>query len=216
MRPDCKCWSCPDCAENNKKTWMSIIIGGMKDINNRKPDTKWCFCTMTAGKQARTNAQAISHFRQDWPKLQRRMKREYGNFDYVIIPELGELRARYHQHMICSTLIEQRWLKDNCAACGLGFIADSQETVNPGQVAFYCAKYIAKSLQKGLHWPKTLHRVRTSRTWPRRELEPLSCETDLSPVIPKRFDDMKYEYTRLGYSFVNILTGVVVDAHEIE
>lgn len=195
---------------------MSIIIEGMKTINNLKPDTNWCFCTMTAGKQATTNAQAIKHFRADWPKLQRRMKREYGGFDYVIVPELGEKRARYHQHMICSVMIDERWLKDNCAQCGLGFIADSQEAVNPGMVAFYVTKYITKSLQDGLHWPKTLHRVRTSQTWPKREIEPFSCETDLSPVQPKRFDDIKFEYTRLGYSFVHLTTGEVVDATTIQ
>lgn len=212
MRPNCKLWSCHDCSEDNKKRWLSIIIEGMNDINNTHPETKWCFCTMTAGKQATTNAQAIKHFREDWPKLQRRMKREYGTFDYVIVPELGEKRARYHQHMICSVMIKERWLKDNCAQCGLGYIADSQEAVNPGLVAFYCAKYITKSLSNGLHWPKTLHRIRTSRTWPRREIEPFSCEISLCPVVPKKFDDIRYEYGRLGYSFVDLTTGVVVDA----
>lgn len=213
MRPDCKMWKCPDCAEANKAKWLSIIIGGMKDIQANNPDIAFRFVTLTCPRWTQTNAQGIHFFRQDWPKLQRRIKREYGQGYYVTMPELGVKYARYHQHLITTWPIKKRWLKDNCAACGLGYIADSDETANPGQVAFYATKYITKSLEVQ-DWPKTLHRVRTSQNWPRREIDAIAPEYQLSPVQPKRFDDMRYDLTRDGWKFVNLLTGQLLDAGE--
>lgn len=73
-----------------------------------------------------------------------------------------------HFHAIIALPITTRWLKDNAAACGFGYMDDAKEVWSEGGVTGYVVKYLAKTLTLAEIPPRT-RRVRTSRHWPRED-----------------------------------------------
>lgn len=98
-------------------------------------------------------------------KLQARIRRVNGPFQYFCIPERHQSR-KVHMHMISTAEVTGKWLKDNARECGFGYQNDTREIWELGGLVPYCCKYLTKSLSVTDMPPRT-RRIRTSRGWPR-------------------------------------------------
>ncbi len=162
----CKTWACPECSMKNAKTWIAKIINGINVMGG-----EWYFATVTAHKWHRKEKSLIN-LRANWQKLRQRMARKAKNsgvdMAYARIWEHHK-DASYHMHIINNVSVNTRWLKDNASACGMGFMAHSDEIVNAGQAAGYVAKYMLKqSKEDTLHsFPKGARRIECSQNWPK-------------------------------------------------
>ena len=196
-QPRCKMWSCPACAVTNKLLWQAKIGYGYEWYSMREIQD-WRFVTITAHRKNKTAAQCLYVFPKAWAKLSARMRRKFAGMKYVILPEHHE-DGRVHWHMICSGGMSTRWLKDNCAYTGLGYMGKSEPVNDSLRAIMYVSKYIGKSMidQK---WPENLRRIRTNQKWP--EL-PASDE----------FDPLEVDWT---YMHQYPAEGLVYIAHELE
>lgn len=118
-----------------------------------------------------------------WMKLQARLRREVGPFEYFQVPELHE-SGKPHIHMITTAKLSERWWKDNGRECGFGYMSDVQEVWSDGGVVSYVLKYLTKTITE-TPVPRGTHRVRTSRGWPKPP-DRASPEGWEFSVIPKR------------------------------
>jgi len=206
-RPDCHLWSCEDCAEINKRRWTAIVAHGI-EIYQGEGITDWRFVTITSHETLKTFNQTLWVWRKAWPKLSQRMRRQFTGMKYVYLPE-KHLTGRLHMHGIVSGGMSTRWLKDNARQCGFGYKAESEEPLSVALAAFYCLKYITKSLTTRAYWPKSLHRVRTSQKWPKNaqnaDFEPLDGKFEMTSAVewPKKSAVLLRE----GYTLVNIKSG---------
>lgn len=125
------------------------------------------FWTITSHRYNRTLLGGIAAWRKNWPKLLRRLKRKSAGVAYMQIPEQHKDGA-YHVHLLTTATVNERWIKDNAAQCGLGYMDEIEPVRSPGKAAWYVAKYLTKESHL-LAWPKYLRRVNLSRNWPRPE-----------------------------------------------
>lgn len=163
-RTPCKLWSCPECSARNARRWIARIIDG---INNLDAEN-WHFATVTAHRKWRGLA-SLENLRVNWPKLRKRMARATDAQNEVLFYVRNwEMHkdSSFHTHLITNASLSTKWLKDNAAACGLGYMAKIDECVNAGQAAGYMAKYFVKQHGNTLHtYPKGARRVQTSQNW---------------------------------------------------
>ncbi len=163
FRPNCKRWACEYCGPNRARWFMVVAAYGHEVLTGDGKVIQ--FATITSNAKIRTVAGGISRWRENWPKLMRRMKRQSENMDYLQIPEQHKDGA-YHVHLLTTASVSKRWLKDNAASCGFGYIADIEQVLHAGKAASYVAKYLTKQ-SHALKWPRYFRRVNTSREWPR-------------------------------------------------
>lgn len=97
IRLRCGMWTCEYCAEKNRSIWRARIINHI--VQNSEKE--WSWFTLTAHSKARGAFRSITNLRRAWDKLIKRMKRKYGEFDYVRIFEQHK-DGSYHIHCICS------------------------------------------------------------------------------------------------------------------
>lgn len=162
FRPRCKMWSCPVCGRANAWLWAYRANHGAHSMYDAgKP---LAFLTITSSNKI-TGEQSWWVAPKAWMKLQARMRREYGQYEYFLVPEVQE-RGAVHFHGIFTVPIGKRWLKDNASECGFGYMDDAKEVWSEGGVTGYVVKYLAKSLDITTMPPRT-RRVRTSRHWPK-------------------------------------------------
>lgn len=177
-QPGCKMWKCAGCAGTMKLLWQARIGHGY-EVYSGAGFEEWAFVTITAHKKNVTAEQCLYVFPKAWAKLSARMRRKFRGIRYVILPEHHK-DGRVHWHMIASSgqdwetpggktrkgsLITKRWLKDNCAYTGLGYMGDAAEVEDSLRAIMYVSKYIGKSLID-TDWPENLRRIRTSQGWP--------------------------------------------------
>jgi hypothetical protein len=166
-RPRCKLWSCPVCAQINTAMWAFIAASGV-DYFMALGQTP-SFWTITSHERL-TAARTFQVFPSAWAKLSTRMRRAYPGMEYFCVPE-PHADGRLHMHGLASVEIEERWLKDNARACGLGYQVDAQPVQKASAVSHYVTKYLLKQLGEN-RLPRNFRRVRTSRGWPRPESAP--------------------------------------------
>lgn len=160
----CKQWKCPECALKNTKRWIARIIDGINKLGG-----DWYFATVTAHKWWR-GEKSLINLRANWHKLRKRMAREAKKtgveMAYVRVWEHHK-DGSYHMHIINNVGVNTKWLKDNAAECGMGFMAHQDGIVNAGQAAGYVAKYMLKqSKDDTLHsFPKGARRIEVSANW---------------------------------------------------
>lgn len=165
-RAACKSWSCPECSMKNAKTWIAKIINGINEVGG-----DWYFATVTAHRWHR-GEKSLTNLRTNWQKLRQRMARKARKTGlemyYTRIWEHHK-DASYHMHIINNVAVNTKWLKDNAAACGMGFMAHSDEIVNAGQVAGYVAKYMLKQGKADTlrTFPHGARRIECSQNWPK-------------------------------------------------
>jgi hypothetical protein len=206
-RPDCHLWGCEDCAEINKKRWTAIVAHGI-EIYQSQGITDWRFVTITSHEKLKTFNQTLWVWRKAWPQLSARMRRQFTGMKYAYLPE-KHLTGRLHMHGIVSGGMSTRWLKDNARQCGFGYKAESEEPLEVGLAAFYCLKYISKSLAERAYWPKSLHRVRTSQKWPKSQFDAITrdLEVYMQPISASDWPEKSARYIREGYVLINTSTG---------
>ena len=140
----------------------------------------------------------IKVFRQAWPKLYAKIKREEPDFAFVMIPELVD-GHNFHVHMLSPFCpADERWIKDEPRKRGLGYINEIKPVESKYKAGWYCAKYLSKDMVAV--WPKGFQRARKSKFWPSLP-EPESWTQVKWDVIPARespFQDMVFWQQR-GY-----------------
>jgi len=230
FRPDCKCWGCKHCAEVNRLKWCYRVKKGVEQYENE--GDKFWFVTLTTHREMRSFNKSLAVWRAAWDKLYHRMKR-FNNrpMHYVLLPELAPETGRLHAHMIvnCSFGAEYertdkngkdwykcRWMKDNPAECGLGYMNDVRPVNNAGLAAWYVSKYVGKSLGVN-EWPEHFRRVRPSVGWPEQD----AVGEDISglkfvAVMPHRFYQVVNNLWDNGYNVVNLKTGEIVEDVDFE
>lgn len=170
FNPRCKQWNCPYCSELNRQYWVQQATRGTIIITSEGREVQ--FVTVTSRNYA-TPASSLYFFKQNWPKLSRRMKyktnlwKEYAGKDwaYFLVPERHKSGV-LHAHILAASHIssEKIW-KDAAWQAGFGYIVDVEELVTPAGAARYVAKYLTKQSEFG-DWPRGFMRVRHSRNWP--------------------------------------------------
>jgi hypothetical protein len=186
VRPPCRQWDCPHCAEVLAKQWM---LRCMMLVSNSDSEQSFDFVTLTMHEDLKTNKSTRAVFEDAWRKLYAALKRAQKDFSYVLVPELHK-DGRMHVHMITSfhppdeyfvhhhrqrnkqvrrmraAGVMDRFWKDVPRAYGFGY-ANDQEPIegDVAKVAGYIGKYLSKQ-RKVNQWPKGFKHVRASHDVP--------------------------------------------------
>lgn len=161
FRPDCKMWSCPDCAVALRELWTARVAFGARAIIDGGGELK--FLTITSHERLSTFSACYAVFPDAWAKLYAAMKRIHPSMAYALIPEKHQ-DGRMHAHILTDCPVTKRWLKDNARKRGLGYQADAQPVDGVGHAAAYCSKYLGKGLGDEL-LPAHFRRIRLSQNW---------------------------------------------------
>lgn len=229
LRPNCNMWSCPHCAEVNRVRWSYKIKHGIQTYENE--GDKFWFVTLTTHRKLRSFDLSLKAWRSGWDKLYKRMKRAAdGNMHYVLLPELAPETGRLHAHMIINQSFgavyshtdkkgndryKCRWIKDEPAACGLGYMNDIRPVNNAGLAAWYVSKYVGKSLGVN-NWPKDFRRVRPNINWPEQPIDDDKPDGDWKALMPGEFYSFCFRQWQAGNDIINIQTGEMVEVVDLE
>lgn len=181
FRMPCKRWACPVCGA--QKARMLSWRGGWGAEELASQGRPLTFITVTSHERLGP-AQSLAVLPKAWNKLNRRLTRQTAGLGlYYAVPEQHQ-DGRWHMHSIVSAKVEERWLKDNARACGLGYQADSEEIKRAKTVTNYIAKYQAKLLLNQL-LPSHFRRVRCSHKWPHlpEMMTPIGWEFQAFPSL---------------------------------
>jgi hypothetical protein len=165
LRGDCDLWTCEECRERKRKTWVARAIHGFEELNSN--GTALQFCTITCHSRLKDFAATHAVFPHAWSLLYARMKRKQPQIEYLMIMEQHK-NGRLHAHMMTTFQGKTRWMKDNCAKSGFGHQVEMELINNGGKAAVYTAKYLGKSLD-GHELPHKFRRVRCSQGFPALE-----------------------------------------------
>ena len=179
FRPRCKLWSCPVCSKSNAWAWAFKANYGAHELYDRGQSLD--FIAITSHEKLSPQA-SWWVAPKAWMKLQARIRRATGGFEYFAVPEVQK-NGRVHFHLITTAKLSKKWWKDNARACGFGFQSDRQEVHDLGGVVGYMAKYLTKSLELS-QLPKGTRRVRVSRGYPRTAPRQVSDDWDFA-IIPR-------------------------------
>jgi hypothetical protein len=180
FRPRCGLWSCPYCAEINKRRWTARAWHGANIFAENGREI--AFLTLTSSpKLSAAGTQEV--FYSAWTKLRKRAQRGEPAGEYMMVPEQHQ-DGRLHAHAIETFNLGSRWWKDNAAACGLGYIAEEEPARTAAGAAWYISKYLAKTLAV-TQWSPGFRRVRTSIRWPALPEMPRSEDWVFSLLPPK-------------------------------
>jgi len=210
VRLRCKQWTCPYCAEINKRQWLKRIIEGVKVLQGY-----WQFWTLTHDKDGLTYTEQRKHLSACFNRLNTRIKRAHGiNPAYVRVVEIGKAGTqRMHHHVLWNFYHAPTytlWHKDgkeystaigaleHVLAARYGRIHDVSsvtERVRDRPIqeqAVYTASYVSKYMAKQdatLAYPKYTRRFSVSRNWPVLDHEEGYGESDMEwqvvPVLTK-------------------------------
>jgi hypothetical protein len=161
FKADCDMWTCAECAERKKNQWLIRAQRGSREIISS--GMALTFATITSHRKLKSSAATLAVFPRAWGKLYKRLKRKTPDLKYLMILEHHK-NGRIHAHMLSNCDCSKRWLKDNAAQCGFGFMADIQPVTSERAVAGYVTKYLTKSLA-GMELPQKTRRVRASENW---------------------------------------------------
>lgn len=159
----CRCYDCPQCSYTIRRLHQARIIYGTKEYQ-QWANCRWSFVTLTSHERSQTFESSLALFQVALPKWRKRMKRRYGNYDYVLIFEQHKSGA-LHAHMLINRPVSKKWVRRHARSVGLGYIADVQHLHAAAAAGKYCSKYISKALSE-TKFPKRFKRVRYSHNWP--------------------------------------------------
>lgn len=184
-RVRCKMWSCAGCAQINRSRWRAHLIDKINKIGTFE---KWWFITVTAHRKAHKAVAQVATIRNMqrglktlYDRLRRIVAKGTDKLEYVRVYEPHKTK-KIHAHLIVRATFSQasgeldkkgndrgmtRWLKDSCAAVGLGYQASakpirSTQGVHAGFVSAYVCKYMTKDIQSAGVFPKGIRRVQCS------------------------------------------------------
>lgn len=230
VRPACKLWKCPQCAQRNRRKWAVRIYQGLEHYAT--DGRSWWFATVTMRGGKRDFARDIAVWRDGWAKLYLRMKRHTGkggnpHLRYVLLPELAPKTGRLHVHMLLNdhlgavpTKSSKRpfrsdFLKDAGAQVGLGYMNDIRPVDDAKLASWYVSKYVGKSLGVG-EWPEHFRRVRTSVGWPelKRE-ESIGDDLNWNIADERKICEIVEKFWSVGFDAVNLNTGELLETIDL-
>jgi len=176
IKTRCGQWTCPYCAQVNRIHHYYTIKDGCDGLQNR--GYNFSFVTLTSHQSLKTMEQTYKVWQKAWRKLSTRYRRAVAKTGdlppcFVYISE-AHADGRLHWHGIFSGDIPQRWWKDNCAECGLGYMAESEQLQTALQAANYCLKYIVKNIGQDIDIAR-FRRINYSRNFPRVDYDKTSA-----------------------------------------
>jgi len=228
VRPGCKLWKCPACAQRNRRKWAVRVFQGLQEYEREQ--RQWWLATITirGGKTRRDFLRDVAIWRNGWEKFYLRMKRhtsKAGNphLRYVLLPELAPDTGRLHVHMILNDSLsavptpkaKRPWrsdfLKDSAAECGLGYMNDIEPCFDAKLASWYVSKYVGKSL--GINdWPEHFRRIRTSVGWPElsRE-ESIGQNLTWNLADSRKISEIVVKFWSVGFDAINLNTGEIIE-----
>ena len=148
---------------------------------------EWTMITVTCMGDDHRNNTTLKRLMDNFDRLMKRLKRQYGKFEYVRVYEQHK-SGEFHMHILAGfgfqTLpfewitdkegrkkyvgINYATILDHAIACGLGKIMDCKPIVDESgrqQSSVYAVRYISKYFTKsiGSSMPKGTRRVQTSQ-----------------------------------------------------
>lgn len=160
-RANCESWSCPECARRMAERWVLRAQIGVRKFQNEGRSIR--FVTITGHEKLKTFEATQAVWREAWPVLYAAVKRRCPDLQYFMVPEKHK-DGRMHVHILWTSDVSQRWVKDNARKRGLGYQAKVKTVENAGHAAKYVTKYVGKDL--GENVPKRTRRVAVSQGWP--------------------------------------------------
>lgn len=182
----CKQWSCDDCSRKNAWIWRTFLKEKLPQVAK-----DWYIVTFTAHPNTRSKQASLQNLRGNIDKLFKRIKRVFGEVNYVRIYERHPTSRAIHAHFLVSGLSPfvaigyssklrpiafgvltrstrngvwsvKTWFKKIAAAIGIGRICDVRRIIGSLDDAIgYLCKYLTKS-QQDLNI-KGLRHVQTSK-----------------------------------------------------
>jgi len=171
----CKQWSCDACAKTNAWIWRNWLLKRLPEVS----DT-WYILTLTANRNKRTAWSSMDNIRSHLDAFFKRIKRVFGEIQYVRVYEKHPTSQAIHAHIIITGLTPyvavgyssklkpmaigvltrytrngvwalRTWIKNTAQGLKMGFIADIQLIIGPPEKAvWYVCKYLTKA-QEDLH-----------------------------------------------------------------
>lgn len=208
----CKQWSCEACAKTNAWIWRNWLLNRLPEVSD-----EWWILTLTASSLTRTAWGSMDNIRSNLDRFMKRVKRVFGEIEYVRVFEKHPTSQAIHCHIIitglspyvavgCSEKLQsvaygvvtrrgrngvwalRTWVKITAQACSMGYIADVQ-MINgePSKATWYVTKYLTKA-QADLHVKGLRHVQVTSGIG-----SPPKIDTDLvwntaAYVVPQMFE----------------------------
>lgn len=183
---DCGTWECEQCADKMRRMHQlriieacGITLGG-----------QWCFLTITSHESMRGYDATRKNLTEGLRKLFERLRRKNKTKHYVLIHEYHKDGVSLHVHMLYNAIVDERWLKDNCRACGMGYQVKAIKLKEPKSAGKYVTKYLSKSIAQGNLFPKRFKRVRYSVNFPKFEFEEKESDYIWSS-IDKNHEELK-------------------------
>lgn len=167
----CKQWSCPYCAAKNQAIWRAFLYDKMPGVADN-----WWFVTLTAHSRMRSQDASYKNLQRGIDVIMKRIRRVFGQVDYVRVFEKHPTSDALHAHLVCSNLSPfvvpgchknlqsgylavlerdshtgvwsiRTWLKKTAQECQIGYQADVQRLENNYAVT-YATKYLTKASQE--------------------------------------------------------------------
>lgn len=167
----CKQWSCEYCAAKNQAIWRAFLYDKMPQVSS-----EWWLMTLTAHSRMRTQDASYKNLQRGIDVLIKRVRRVFGDVDYVRVFEKHPTSEALHAHLCISNLSPfvvpgchrnlqagylavinreghtgtwalKTWLKKSAQECQIGYQADVSPLDNRYSV-HYATKYLTKASQE--------------------------------------------------------------------
>lgn len=169
----CGQWSCEFCAGLNAYIWRKFLLLKLPEIQ-----MDWYLVTITANEHKRTAAKSLKNIRDKLDTLMKRVKRVFGDIEYVRVYEKHPTSEAIHAHLIMAGLTPyvavgyssklrpmaigvltrnsrngvwavKTWFKLNARALKMGYMVDVQQIVgDTARAVWYVCKYLTKAQQE--------------------------------------------------------------------
>lgn len=182
VRLRCKKWDCEYCAKANQSMWRNHLLSKMPPLA-----PYWTMLTVTCMGENHRNHTTLKALMDNFDKLMKRLKREYGSFEYVRVYEQHK-SEEFHMHLLCgfrTITLPFEWITDkegrrkyvgihhqritrHSVEVGLGeqcAVSPLEGTLGEKSAAIHAVRYISKYLTKGIgaNMPKGTRRIQTSQ-----------------------------------------------------
>ena len=206
----CKQWSCPACAKTNQWIWRNWLIKRLPEVSD-----EWWLLTLTANRHKRTAWSSLDNIRSKLEAFFKRVKRVFGEIEYVRVYEKHPTSEAIHCHVIICGVTPyvavgysskmramaigvlsrgsrngvwalKTWVKKTAYELEMGYIADIKRLEGTSeQAAFYVTKYLTKA-QEELH-VKGLRHVQVTRGIGSPPKEGSVCWETSAYIVAKMF-----------------------------
>lgn len=171
----CKQWDCEPCSKLNAWIWRNWLLKRLPEVSDQ-----WWILTLTASPYTRSLAASMDNLRTRIDAFFKRVKRVFGEVQYVRVYEKHPTSQAVHVHFVVCGLCPfvavghnakhrpmafgclsrtkrngvwsiKTWIKKTCGGMGMGYIADCTLIVGePTKAVWYVTKYLTKE-QGNLH-----------------------------------------------------------------